>query len=583
MKSKIAIIGSGPTGIYTLKGLIASAEPLAITIFESEVDPGKGTPYHPAINDRAMLSNIASIELPPICETLNDWLRRQSDEALQRIGIERGAIHEREFYPRVVLGEFLQSQFLRLLDTGRLNGHRIDIKALHRVLDIELYENDIGLTVRAGDGDVSHSRFDHVVLATGHDWPETTEIKPGYFVSPWPASVLKTIPPCEVGILGTSLSGIDALITLATKHGVFLLDEAGQLRYHPLPETEKFHATMMSRKGILPEADFYCDIPYRPLGICTPQAMDALIAANTHGMLDAVFDLFKAELAACDPDYAARIGLGMLTVETIAPAYFRDRETSDPFTWAARNLAEAQANKKLKHTVEWRYAILRMHEVVALAIPHLDEEDLQRFHKYFKTVFVDDYATVPHQSIQRLLALHGAGKLDILALGSDSHIDNAQVERGALVRLGERTLAFDAFIDATGQHALSVRDIPFSTLKKQGVLRKAATRAAENLEGDDQEIVRTGGIDLDDSFRPVFEANLSHRLYCGSISFLLHKLPFVQGITSARQIGEIIATAIIRDISGPENLAHLRATASSPAGKTGTPMETFDTGLQHGV
>ena len=34
MSSKIAIIGSGPTGIYTLKGLIGEHAPLEITIFE---------------------------------------------------------------------------------------------------------------------------------------------------------------------------------------------------------------------------------------------------------------------------------------------------------------------------------------------------------------------------------------------------------------------------------------------------------------------------------------------------------------------------------------------------------------------
>ena len=34
-----------------------------------------------------MLSNIASIEIPPICESLTAWLRRQSDAALQEFGI----------------------------------------------------------------------------------------------------------------------------------------------------------------------------------------------------------------------------------------------------------------------------------------------------------------------------------------------------------------------------------------------------------------------------------------------------------------------------------------------------------------
>ena len=37
------------------------------------------------------------------------------------------------------------------------------------------------------DGARRDYAFDHVVMATGHNWPETTEIKPRYFMSPWPA------------------------------------------------------------------------------------------------------------------------------------------------------------------------------------------------------------------------------------------------------------------------------------------------------------------------------------------------------------------------------------------------------------
>jgi uncharacterized NAD(P)/FAD-binding protein YdhS len=75
-----------------------------------------------------------------------------------------------------------------------------------------------------------------------------------------------------------------------------------------------------------------------------------------------------------------------------------------------------------------------MHEVIARAVPYLDEEDLGRFHKKFKAVFVDDYATAPHQSIQRLLALRRAGKLDILKLGNDYEISTGGIERGAILR-----------------------------------------------------------------------------------------------------------------------------------------------------
>jgi cation diffusion facilitator CzcD-associated flavoprotein CzcO len=74
--TRIAIIGSGPTGIYSLKGLIASKQPLTIAIFEETPDAGKGTPYHPAVNDRAMLANIASIELPPIARASSNGSAR---------------------------------------------------------------------------------------------------------------------------------------------------------------------------------------------------------------------------------------------------------------------------------------------------------------------------------------------------------------------------------------------------------------------------------------------------------------------------------------------------------------------------
>jgi uncharacterized NAD(P)/FAD-binding protein YdhS len=546
--TNIAIIGSGPTGIYALKALLECEAPLSITVYEINADPGKGTPYHPGANDRAMLANIASIELPPVCESLIDWLRRKSPVELAALGVDASHIGEREFYPRIVLGDYFQDQFQALVKGSGDRGHVVDVKARHRVEDIELRERDIRVEVKALEGTLVQAAFDHVVMATGHDWPETTETKPGFFVSPWPASNLDTIGDVAVGVLGTSLSGIDAAVSLATSHGSFLLDEHGVLAYHTTAAPE-FHITMMSRKGLLPEADFYCPVPYEPLAIFTEQAVEALIATQRDGLLDAVFDLFRRQLFTSDPGYSERIGLGMLTVETIAEAYFAERSSYDPFTWAALNLGEAKANKVSRTTVAWRYAILRMHEVVLRAVPKFNDRDVKRFHKHFKTLFVDDYATVPHQSIERLLALHRAGRLSVLSLGDDYRLDEDAVERGALVHAGHQTHVFEAFVDATGQHAVSAWDLPFKSLIRQGVVREALTRKASTVAAikDDTAVVATGGIDLDDRFRPRFEQHLSHNLYCVSIPFLLHKLPFVQGITSAAELGQIVAAAIIED------------------------------------
>ncbi|MFK0335367.1 FAD/NAD(P)-binding protein [Rhizobium sp. NPDC090275] len=540
--TRIAIIGSGPTGIYTLKGLVSSPRPMSITVFEETPDAGKGTPYHPAVNDRAMLANIASIELPPIVEGLVDWLRSHSLERLQELGIGTDDIGEREFYPRVVLGEFLADQFWKLVKKGLEAGHSIDVRASHRILDIKLNATDIDLTYRSGRGEEGRATFDHVVMATGHDWPEDTEISPGYFSSPWPAAAIKRIGPVAVGVLGTSLSGIDAVVSVATSHGMFLRDDAGSLRFEADPDASGFHLTMMSRKGLLPEADFYCPIPYLPLTICTEEAVRRLIHEKPASLLDDVFELFRQEIAYADPDYAASVGLGLASVETFADRYFKARQEADPFVWAARNLAEAKHNKEHRITVAWRYAILRMHEVVAIAVPHFNVDDLKRFHKHFKTVFVDDYATVPHASVERLLALHVAGRLEVVALGEDYEIKRPAHESGAVVEIAGNEMRFDAFIDATGQHALSASDLPFPSLRQPNALKKAQTMAT-TVEGD-QTLKRTGGIDIDDDFRPRVQPGVSNKLYCVSVPFLLHKLPFVQGITSAHEMGMKVASAI---------------------------------------
>jgi uncharacterized NAD(P)/FAD-binding protein YdhS len=556
--TNVAIVGSGPTGLYTLKSLVESKIPISITVYEAQAEPGLGTPYHPRANDRAMLANIASIELPPISESLIAWLREKTPGELAALGVAPECIGEREFFPRVVLGEYFHDQFLILLETAMRNGHVVDVKAGHRVKDIKLQADDILVEATASDGSINERAFDHVVVATGHDWPDTTETKPGYFVSPWPASNLDTIEDVSVGVLGTSLSGIDAVVSVATSHGSFLLHDSQTLQYHTTA-APPFHITMMSRKGLLPEADFYCPIPYQKLAFFTETAIAKLIERTPDRLLDEIFELFRKQLHASDPVYAEKLGLGMLTLETIADAYFADREFYDPFTWAALNLGEAKANKASKTTVAWRYAILCMHEIVLKAVPHLNEADLKRFHKHFKTLFVDDYATVPHQSIERLLALHRAGRLSVMKLGAKYELKTDDIERGAIVEVEGHRTEFEAFIDATGQHAVTAWDMPFKSLVEQGLVREARTAKATNLiaANDDTAVVATGGIDLDDKFRPKFEKPLCRNLYCVSIPFLLHKLPFVQGITSAEELGTLVGSAIVEAVADslPSNSA----------------------------
>ncbi|CAM3190872.1 FAD-dependent urate hydroxylase HpyO/Asp monooxygenase CreE-like FAD/NAD(P)-binding domain-containing protein [Sphingomonas antarctica] len=534
MPTTIAFVGAGPTTIYTLRAFLERVTTqTAITIFEDQPRAGLGTPYRPGWNDPAMLSNIASIEIPPIAETLLEWLRRQPRARLVRLGVDPDGIDDHEFYPRLALGENFLDQFHMMIAGARERGIAIEIATRSRVADIAAEQGRLALSIAPANGATFEQSFDQVVLATGHQWPEEPEVRPGYFLSPWPATALQRIAPILVGIRGSSLTAIDAAVALANVHGSFIETECATVEYRVSPGAENFRMTMMSRKGLLPEADFFHPVPYEPLSICTPAAMERLIVDDCANLLERSYDLFRRELEAADPAYAAHVGLSDVELDDFADRYFADRSSANPWEWAQSNLEEARANYDRSFTVPWRYAILRMHEVLALIVPKLDDDSLERFNQLFKPVFVDEYATVPHLSIERLLALHRAGCLEITALGKDHRVDTRGPEIGATVTVEGKRIHYPAFIDATGQRPLAIEDFPFPTLRKQGVVRDASDDAAGPK-----------GVDVDDAFHPISDQPEASRLFCLSIPFILGRHPFVQGITSSHEMGEIVGARL---------------------------------------
>jgi uncharacterized NAD(P)/FAD-binding protein YdhS len=546
MSKRIAIVGSGPTGIYALQELLTCSAKLHITIFERSEIAGKGTPYQRGINDPSMLSNIPSVEIPPLPQTLYRWLLLQSDKYLAEYDVTRDQISDRAFYPRIVVGDYFKSQFSTLIDSACATRHEVQVSESCEVEDITPVEDMFKLTI-AGRNREDNCVFDYVVAATGHSFPTNPEKSPGFFEAPWPATALKTIPSGEVAVLGTSLSAIDAIMTVATTYGKFRRTKKGILEYRPSKSGSCLHMTMMSRKGLLPEADFYFPIPYLEPRICTKQAVDDRTRLGSSGLLDDLFDLFKQEIAVADPEYAAAIGLDELTVDDFAEAYYGVRDKIEPFEWARQNLVEAGRNYSAERTVQWRYAILITHEIIEAAVDCLNADDLERFNRSFKSIFADDYATVPHLSIERLLALHECGRLEILALGNDSEISSEGLARGVTVNSACGRRVFDTFIDATGQKNRSAADLPFRGLVERGLISEGWTVTTTGNQR------RTGGIDLDAQCRPLISGTQPiRRLFFPAVAYLLHKRPFIQGITSAAELGKVVAHSIIADVTRPQ-------------------------------
>jgi uncharacterized NAD(P)/FAD-binding protein YdhS len=351
--------------------------------------------------------------------------------------------------------------------------------------------------------------------------------------------------------LGTSLSAIDVAIGTAAEAGRFVRRD-GQLAYVTNDPAASFSVTLMSRRGLLPEADFYCPIPYMPLVHCTPEQVAVMYTDGRGDCLDRMFDLFKTELAFADPGYADGIGLQFLTPDNFAEVYFSARQRVPALDWAEANLAEAKANARARKTVAWRYAILRMHEVFGNAVKLLDEQDRKRFSKGLKQVFIDNYAAVPPLSIERLLALRDAGRLRILRLGNDYSLQTSDETGPTRIQSEGGEEEFDIMVDARGQPALTLQELPFPTLRLQIIANERCNDPS--LSADDVSDLLESGVEVDESYALNDGLYSLSRVYCLSIPHLLKLHPFIQGLTSCQELAKVMAESLADELVGSHSL-----------------------------
>ena len=523
---RIAIIGAGPTGIYTLYSLLKTRTPLCISVYEQADKAGVGMPYSDEDNSRLMLANIASIEIPPLFSTYLDWLQQQSETHLARYGVQKSSLHDRQFLPRILLGEFFRDQFLQLVEHARDQGCEVKVQESCQVTDIAA--TPYGVNLWTAD-DPEPKPFDLAVIATGHAWPEDDASSRAFFPSPWSGLMAAKIAAGNVGIMGTSLSGLDAAMAVAIQHGTFIESEDEQIQFKLDKGSEALKMVLMSRSGILPEADFYCPIPYEPLTIATEQAIDCAIQQGSEGLLNRIFQLVVAELQHADPAWSEAVALDTLTADSIRDAWFADREKHGPFRWALSNLDEVERNKRDRRTVPWRYTILRLHEAVEKIVPHLTSEDRERFDAGLARVFIDNYAAIPSRSIRRLLALREAGIISILTLGADYEM--ALKADRTVIKAQGKSWSFDTFIDARGQKPLKTKDLPFPVLRKQ-------------LESAGEAIPEVG-----DDYTLLAPEYLRGKIAFGALPYLMHDRPFVQGLVVCAEIGEAMAKAAVQPAS----------------------------------
>jgi uncharacterized NAD(P)/FAD-binding protein YdhS len=529
-QAKIALIGAGATGTYCLHRIIELASVGKVTVFDANSVLGPGLPYAMEMNSPDALANIAGIEITPLLEPINAWATRLSAEDLVRLGIAEIAADPRAFFPRVAIGAWLADSFDRVVGLARANGIEIVLRRAVIVQDVVARANNCLVRWTDPSGSVMDERFDYVVVAIGYGAGADLDRLTG--------KAAGAVDVDRIGILGTSLSAIDAAVAIASDRGDFH-PEDGKLRYRA---DAPWRATMMSRGGILPEADFWFPHPGPPPDLFTPEAVMALVDGRD-GDLDAVFALFSRQLEAADSCYARMVDLAAADADTFADLhYFSARRTSDPFEHARANLEEALQTHAAQRVIPWRHAILRMHEVIALVVPKLSAADLERFQRGLKRVFADNYAAVPPLSIERLLALHEADVLTVQALGNDYRIGRSEAGEWA-VTTGAGTACFDALVDARGQQSQALDRLPFPTLRMQ----LCSQAQAEGRDWEEGYVFEAGGAG---SGR---DTDLARVRIC-ALPFLLRRQPFLQGLVECARLATEVAHGLGRDLTSAHAL-----------------------------
>ncbi len=515
-------MGSGPMAIYLLKYLAASDEALAISIFEASSCAGMGMPYDPSLNADYMLCNAFSREIPAPVRPLIDWLKDRPKRELGEWELSAHDLTARAFYPRVLIGEYLHSQFEDLCENARDAGHVIDVLTECLVVDIEAANGGKANVQYQSGQSVKSLQFDAVVIASGHSWSDVPQIDEVNLVSPWPYTNITRLEQNDIGVLGSSLSAIDIVIALGHARGQF--EESGsRISWVPNDRENRVRITMVSKMGIMPEGDFYYPFPYEPLVCLTKEAMEAEIARGVDGVLNRVFALLCDELDAADPDYLGRLPETARTVEGFAPAYFSRRREVGGLRSVKRDLAGSRETMRRKETIAHRYALLRGHEAFDHILRELTETDYQRFLDHLMPMFADCYAAVPHLSLARITALYDAGVLELVATVEGAEF--SQMGNGSIaVETEDGTATFDVIVDARGQAPANLADLPFPSLVK-------------DLRDPQEPVLLPFALDL--------IVNCASRIYCLALPQLLERYPFSQGLVECSRLAHHVADDIL--------------------------------------
>jgi uncharacterized NAD(P)/FAD-binding protein YdhS len=423
MQFNFAIIGGGLTATAMLCQLVnrvaekaqqsrLNPSEIKIQVYEKQDVFGPGFPH----NDRFVLpfhiTNMCASDMGILYGApgdFQDWVTSNADNLRFRFswfgGISSGpdgAGQECNHYPRAIMGEYLRARFKETLQLAQELGLAVSLYPGAEVVDLRISSDRISLCVKIiGSGDHFECDADRVLLATGH-WFEDDH-REHFFPSPWPAdSLLGGIPEGEkVAVIGTSLSAIEALLTL-TSEGEFIRSPTGELVY-ARPENSRTFC-LYSRRGLLPKVRG--KMGTRRNKFLNRKNLDRLLSENRGKLtLDSIFKLLNSDL---EDAYGHPIDWQ----EIINP-------TGHPTELLQGYLDDALNGDGPQGEIIWQTVVHQSFDMVRDIYLNLTMEDRRQFDENYTSVFFTHAATQPSVNAEKLLALMRAGIVKVVKLGEN--------------------------------------------------------------------------------------------------------------------------------------------------------------------
>lgn len=535
----IALVGGGPAALFFLKHLVnKKIKPKSILIFEKNEHLGMGMPYGTYGSGTEHVANVSANEIPELINDIEDFIQNHPLEGFNEY-IDNGKINRNQVIPRLVLGKYLENQFKIYIKIAKSSGIEIKVLTKTKVADINSLD-DQSYSVLTNQNEKYDA--DIVLLSIGHQWPKSYEGQhKGWFDSPYPPSKFTVHTNHPVAVKGASLTAVDIIRTLSRLNGSFSKDENDHVTYTLHPQSENFKIDLYSLSGLLPALRFHSeDESYSSdWKMSLKEIYDYKKHHGGFVDLDYVFDKnFKSVVEKKDPQFYNEIK--DLSIEAFVEKMMKLRRELDSFELFKAEYKEAEKSIKRHQSITWKEALTSFSYAMNYPAKHFSAEDMLRLNKTLMPLISIIIAALPQSSYREIIALYDAKVINLYNVDHKSSVEPHDDE-GAVYRYHDdagnsQAFTYKMYVDATGQRAMNLIDLPFAGLKEQGTVSsgylsfKDSEKAVE-LKKEGNQMIKEGyndnyylqvkGLSINDNFQALDSyGNYKENLYIMSVAYI---------------------------------------------------------------